>query len=81
MEFDKGMKKYDEIEKVLISNLSPSEKMINVQQLFPTDDKDKAEIDRLLFFADEVLNLFLVQNCFWKTMSHLSKVFMGQQTT
>ena len=51
MEFDKGMKKYEEIEQVLISNLSPSDKMINVQQLFPSDDKDKAEIDRLFLFC------------------------------
>ena len=51
MEFDKGMKKYEEIEQVLISNLSPSDEMINVQQLFPSDDKDKAEIDRLFLFC------------------------------
>ena len=48
MKFDVGMEKYQEIENVLVSNSNPSQKMIEIQDLFPSD-KDEAEIDRLFF--------------------------------
>ena len=49
MKFDVGMEKYQEIENVLVSNSNPSQKMIEIQDLFPSKDKDEAEIDRLFF--------------------------------